>query len=175
MQQAEEDLLVIAAQQGNERAFDRLFKRYHKPLLRFAYKLAADRDIANDAVQDTWIKSTSSIRRLKDPRAYKSWLYRSVKWRVVDIQRQRIKRNEQQYPSEIENLEVKQNITIEDKDGLSVAINQLPPVEKQIIHLFYLDEMTLIEISLVLEIAVGTVKSRLNRARKMLKQKFENQ
>lgn len=175
MQQAEEDLLVIAAQQGNERAFDRLFKRYHKPLLRFAYKLAADRDIANDAVQDTWIKSTSSIRRLKDPRAYKSWLYRSVKWRVVDIQRQRIKRNEQQYPSEIENLEVKQNITIEDKDELSVAINQLPPVEKQIIHLFYLDEMTLIEISIVLEIAVGTVKSRLNRARKMLKQKFENQ
>ncbi len=175
MQQAEEDLLVIAAQQGNERAFDRLFKRYHKPLLRFAYKLAADRDIANDAVQDTWIKSTSSIRRLKDPRAYKSWLYRSVKWRVVDIQRQRIKRNEQQYPSEIENLEVKQNITIEDKDELSVAINQLPPVEKQIIHLFYLDEMTLIEISIVLEIAVGTVKSRLNRARKMLKQKFKNQ
>lgn len=61
-----------------------------------------------------------------------------------------------------------------DKDEtLSTALSRLPNIEKQIIHLFYLDEMKIAEISIVLEIPTGTVKSRLNRARQMLKQKYQ--
>lgn len=54
---------------------------------------------------------------------------------------------------------------------IGIAIDKLPKVEKEIIHLFYLDEMKVAEVAIILGIPTGTVKSRLNRARALLKQK----
>ena len=174
MYQAEEDLLVMAAQNGNQKAFSVIYQHYQKPLLRFAFKLCGDHEIAMDAVQETWIKCSNSLYKLKDPRAFKSWLYRMLRWKMTDLLRQKIRFNE--------NLETltdgiaDQSAQKEPDDTSEVisAINRLPLVEKQIIHLFYLDEMKLAEIAAVLEIPLGTVKSRLSRARKMLKQKFNS-
>jgi len=130
MLQAEEDLLVLAAQDGDHSAFEYLHKKYHKPLLRYAFKVCQNQEIAQDAVQNSWLKLAKNIRKLKDPRVFRELRY---------------------------------------------AINRLPSIEKQMIHLFYLEELKISEISMILGIPVGTVKSRLNRARKQLKQKFELQ
>jgi len=172
MLQAEEDLLVIAAQDGNHKAFEILVLRYQKPLVRFAYKISNDRDLACDAVQDSWIKSTKNLRQLKDPRAFKSWIYRLVKWRVTDLLRVQVK-NKARFDNEInDNLVVENQVSSDSQNDLSMAVNRLPAKEKQMIHLFYLDEMTIAEVAIILEIPAGTVKSRLNRARKLLQQKF---
>ncbi|TQV72217.1 RNA polymerase sigma factor [Aliikangiella marina] len=173
MHQAEEDLLVLAAQAGNRKAFNLIVKRYHQPLLRFAFKICGDEQIAQDAVQESWIKTTSGIRKLDDPRVLKSWLYRLVRWRTTDIVRKSAQINqsseefdESQYAQQLES-------TIDQSEELEAAISRLPPLEKQMIHLFYLDELKVSEIASVLETPIGTIKSRLNRARKLLKQKFE--
>jgi len=174
MQQAEQDLLVIAAQSGNHKAFNLLFLTYQKPLVGFAYKICGDQEMAKDAVQDSWMKSTKTLRRLKDPRAFKSWIYRLVRWRTTDLIRQKVSRkelDETDLDAQVETITPE--TSSDDTTELNNAINQLPPIEKQMIHLFYLDEMKLTEISAVLEIPKGTVKSRLNRARNLLKQKFE--
>ena len=179
MLQAEEDLLVIAAQSGNHKAFNVLVVKYQKPLLRFANRLCNDPQLANDAVQDCWIKSTKTLRQLKDPRAFKSWIYRLVKWRVTDLLRFQVKHkarfsaelNEKQF-IELDHLkqgDLKQSALKQSEIGM--AIDKLPKVEKEIIHLFYLDEMKVAEVAIILGIPTGTVKSRLNRARALLKQK----
>lgn len=177
MLQAEEDLLVMTAQSGNHKAFNALVIAYQKPLLRFAYKLGNDHELANDAVQDCWIKISKNLYQLKDPRAFKSWIYRMVKWRTTDLLR--VKNNDKTISEDkfIEEAIVDNSSQKNNQSELSSAINRLPEIEKQMIHLFYLDEMKLTEISLILDIPVGTVKSRLNRARKLLqhklKQKFD--
>lgn len=173
MNQAEQDLLVLTAQSGSQQAFGLLFKFYHRPLIGFAFKLCNDRELSNDAVQDAWIKAAKNIRQLRDPRAFKSWIYRLVRWKLLDLLRIRAREDNQfQELNEEIVAHIADNRTAPD-DTLSLALSRLPDIEKQIIHLFYLDEMKIAEISSILEIPAGTVKSRLNRARQMLKQKYQ--
>jgi RNA polymerase sigma-70 factor (ECF subfamily) len=181
MLQAEEDLLVLAVQNGSEKAFSLLFEYYQYRLLRFAYKLCQDSEMASDATQDSWIKVAKTIRHLNDPRAFKSYLYRVVHRRVVDLirQQQRITRLHSKFDSVLslegknKTAEIMEVNCFDESSAIMQAINRLSAIEKQIIHLFYLDEMKLSDISMVVGIPIGTAKSRLNRARKLLKQKFE--
>ena len=173
MHQAEEDLLVLAVQSGNQKAFRLLYERYHRPLLRFAYQLCRDQEIAQDAVQECWLKSASAIRQLNDPRAFRSWLYRLVKWRVTDFLRVQSRRKNDSEVFDESKHAVSVGMAVDETEQLSAAINRLPPLEKQMINLFYLDELSVAEIAQVMEIPQGTVKSRLNRARNLLKQKYD--
>lgn len=173
MNQAEEDLLVLAAQNGNQQAFALIYQRYQKLLLRFAYKICSDQEIAQDAVQEAWIKSASSIRRLHDPRALKGWLYRMVRWKTTDLIRQASRLQERTEEYDDSRYERELTSAVDESEELTTAINRLPSLEKQMIHLFYLDELKIDEIAVVLDIPKGTVKSRLNRARKLLRQKFD--
>lgn len=174
MNQAELDLLVLAAQNGNHRAFDLLVRHFHKSLVSFAVKMSKDVDLSHDAVQESWIKIAKNIRKLKDPRAFKSWIYRLVRWRILDLLKIR---NRELLRTEAvdENLLTDPHSEhSDDKDEASSLISQLPDTEREIIHLFYLDELRITEISIVLEIPIGTVKSRLNRARNLLREKYNN-
>ena len=173
MNEAELDLLVLSAQGGKPKAFGLLFAYYYKPLLGFAIKLSKDPELAKDAVQDAWVKASKNLYKLNDPRAFKSWIYRLVRWKVLDFLKRQSKESaclEQiLHESSIEFVDSQ----AQEGEVLSHALALLPMVEKQIIHLFYLDELTIAEISVVIEIPVGTVKSRLNRARKLLKKKCQ--
>lgn len=173
MNQAEEDLLVLAAQNGNQQAFGLIYQHYQKLLLRFAFKICNDKELAKDAVQEAWIKSASSLRRLDDPRVFKSWLYRMVRWKTTDLIRQKSQQQARVEEYQDERYEQQLSDAVDTSEELTAAINRLPALEKQMIHLFYLDELKISEIAVVLDIPVGTVKSRLNRARQMLRHKFE--
>jgi len=174
MNQAEQDLLVLTAQSGNQQAFGLLFKCYHKSLIGFALKMSRDRELAMDAVQEAWIKAAKNIRKLDDPRAFRSWIYRLVRWTLTDLLRRKTRQN-QHLQSYDETTDIDLTATSDNSDEtLTMAIKRLPNIENQMIHLFYLDEMTVKEISLVLELPAGTIKSRLNRARKLLKQKYQS-
>ncbi|SFB79871.1 RNA polymerase sigma factor [Pseudoalteromonas denitrificans] len=176
MHKAEEDLLVIAAQQGNEKAFTFLCKYYQTSLSRFAFKLCGDRHQAQDAVQDAWIRIAKKLKTLDDPRAFKSWIFKAVRWCTYDLMRKSL-RNEADCQQDI-SLE---NITAPEGDEIGKSehfttllslIEQLPEIDKQAVYLFYLEEMKISEIAQVLQIPSGTVKSRLNRARKILHERF---
>lgn len=171
MHQSEEDFLVLAAQGGDRRAIGVLYRHYYQRLLRYAYKVGGAHDVAQEAVQDAWIRAMKTLSRLEDPRAFRSWLYNLVRWRAIDLLRASNRYcEEQEEPLDEATLpEIDDN----DADELRLAINRLPSIERQIIHLFYLDELQVKEIAAVLHIASGTVKSRLNRARKLLRQRFD--
>jgi len=173
MNQAELDLLVLTAQDGNQQAFGLLFKFYHKALIAFAIKLGKNRELAKDAVQDAWVKAAKNIRKLQDPRAFKSWIYRLVRWKVIDLLRKLSRDDKRLEELNEETASTLVENQIEVDETLSTALSRLPDSDKQILHLLYLDEMKVREISVVLEIPIGTVKSRLNRARKLLKEKYQ--
>lgn len=178
--QSEEDLLVLTAQEGSHKAFNVLVERYHTMLIRFSYKLCSDQEIAKEATQEAWIKAAKNIYKLQDPRAFKSWVYRLTRWRTVDLIRKRqrddrlLDNNIDQDNLDYVSTESGDDIEQDSNTILNQAMEKLPAIEKQIIHLFYVDDMTVAEISIVFEIPSGTVKSRLNRARQLLRKKLES-
>lgn len=170
---AKEDLLVIAAQGGDTRSFDALFRVYNPALKRFAYRLSGDEQLAKDAVQETWITLSKTLRRLQDPRGFRIWAYKTVRWRVTDLARRLPPRSEP-LDTVPENAAAMLTPELEaTSDQLSALMKVLPDAERQILALFYLEEMKMTEIAAVIELPVGTVKSRLNRARSRLRKNMD--
>ncbi len=175
MHKAKEDLLVLAAQQGNEQAFTFLCRHYHASLLGFAYKLCGDEGIAHDGVQNAWVKLTKNLRSLDDPRAFKSWVFKTVRWSVYDLMRKSGRDNSViESGLSLATLVEPHNEPDERVQLLSQLLKRLPDIDRQVVHLFYLEEMKIGEVAEVLQIPIGTVKSRLNRARNALKVQIDN-
>jgi RNA polymerase sigma-70 factor, ECF subfamily len=171
MLQTEVELLVQSAQQNNSIAMEQLVRYFHPMLLRFAIRLTQNSANAQDVVQEVWIKTAKNIRNLRDPRAFKSWIFRAVRWQVADFYRSHSNYTQELGTNDGSAMLDEQAL---NNQMLTKAINQLNPDDAQAIHLFYLAEMTLQEISHVMEIPVGTVKSKLYRSRAALKAVFES-
>lgn len=170
---ANEDLLVMAAQGGDTRAFEALFKAYNPALKRFAYRLSSNEQLAVDAVQEAWITLSKTLRRLRDPRGFRIWAYKTVRWRVTDMARG-LPPISEPLDAVPESAATMPNLEPEaTSDQLSALMKALSDAERQILALFYLEEMKMTEIAAVLDIPVGTVKSRLSAARGHLREKIE--
>lgn len=167
MRQAEQDLLVLEAQQGNEQALECLVALFHPLLVKFAISISGNHALANDAVQDVWLHISKKLRSLNDPRAFKSWIYRAVRWRIIDLMRSKANQCDEYDNSsaltELDETELEQA-------QLKRSIDALPNQEREVIYLHYLAELSIAEVALVLKVPAGTVKSRLSRARNQLRQ-----
>ena len=170
MHQAQQDLLVLEAQSGNKKAFECLVIFFHPQLINFACNLSGNDALAKDAVQDVWISISKKLSKLEDPRAFKSWIFRALRWRVLDL----IKAKAYQFqPIENANLSIELDESAIARKQLRKMIEKLPDRDRSVIYLFYLAELSLAEIAQVMEIPLGTVKSRLNRSRATLQQQLQ--
>lgn len=167
MKQPTEDWLVLEAQAGNVQALGLLYQRYNPALVRFAFRLCSDDQLALDSVQEAWITLSKTLKKLKDPRGFRVWAYRTVRWRITDEIRKRGIETEPLHETEHSSESTTPDATAAQ---LKTLLNRLSAEDKHTLTLFYLNELTLIEIAAVLEVPIGTVKSRLNRARNQLRQ-----
>ncbi len=172
MEKAKLDLLVIEMQTGCEKAFDQICRYFHPSLLRFAYKICAHEQMAHDAVQNSWLKMAKSVKSLNDPRAFKSWVYQLVRWQTLDLLK-KVNNDVLDFNTDEVDVAFSDETDVDHSDLLSL-IDCLPDIDRQAVYLFYLEQMTLAEIAIVVETPIGTIKSRLNRARKFLKEKLES-
>ena len=165
-----DELLVMRTQNGDMKAFSLLVKRWQPALLRQAYRLTRNDDAALDVAQDTWQAIARGIYRLKSPQAFKTWSFRIVSNKSANWIKDQQKQRKLQDESEI-SLE-EQDSGSENIELIRRALNELPVKSKTILSMFYLDNHSVKEISEILSLSTGTVKSRLFYARKMLKEKF---
>ncbi len=168
MNQAEHDMLVLTAQDGGREALQALVRHHHRSLLRFALSLCGNRALAQDAVQDAWMTVARRLRRLEDPRAFRSWIFRAVRWRTLDL----LRRSEAA-AARLDDIDEpgdggRAGAANERQLDLAAAIDALEPIDRQALELHYLAGLKVAEIASVLEIPPGTVKSRLHRARNRL-------
>ena len=171
MVKAEVDLWVLEAQAGDRRAFEKLFGYFNPAFGRFAYRLCGDHQMARDSTQDAWIEISRGLKRVKDPKAFRSWAYRMVRWRTTD-QMRKINRSETDLKTEIPDGREPSDAT---PDQMQRLIQSLPAEEASVLSLFYQDELGLAEIAVIMEVPVGTIKSRLFRARARLRQQIEGE
>lgn len=175
MEAAEQDLLVMAAQDGSRGALESLVRLYQRELLRFAYGQVGDPELARDAVQEAWIRVAQNLRKLEDPRAFRAWVYRQVRWRLMDQLRRAQRRDGlSQDGGEIgdEGAQARANARNHD---LQRGLSKLSLAEREPLALFYRHGLSIQEIAEVMQLPSGTVKSRLHRARQQLKQAMEGE
>lgn len=170
--------LVEAYLAGDKTALAALVKRWHKLFCDKAYWLVKDKDVAKDIAQDSWTTIIHKIDKLKNPNQFKYWAFRIVCNKSTDWLRQQAKNQKRiiGYDMEIESSEGHYSEDQIQKQILLKAINALPTNQNEVVKLFYLQDYSLKQISELLNISVGTAKSRLFHAREKLKNtlKYKN-
>ena len=166
-----DETLVVAFKAGDQKALTVLVKRWHKLFCEKAYWMVKDKDVAKDIAQDSWSTIINKIDALKEPKQFKYWAYRIVCNKSTDWLRLNAKKrnNSIDYEIDIKNEDTNYSENEQLKQLLLKTVNDLPPNQKVVIKLFYLESYSLKQISNLLDISVGTTKSRLFHAREKLK------
>jgi RNA polymerase sigma-70 factor, ECF subfamily len=170
-----DEYLVVLAQGGSRKAFDRLVRRWTPRLMRFSAREVGAATLAGDIVQETWMAATKGLTRLEDASLFPAWLYRIAHRKCVDAirdnQRQRRLMARAQAEPEAGPGSVNPSTTF-DFGSVTGAIGQLSEEQRDVIHLFYGEELSVADIAAVLGVPGGTVKSRLFHARESLKKQL---
>lgn len=159
--------LVVRSQQGDRAALNSLVEFWQERYLLYALRRLESRDAARDVTQETLISICRNLGKLKDPVTYPSWSYRILERRCLDWLRKTIRERDL---IEARN-ELPEVASTENKDaeiGVGQLLGKLEPEIRSLLQLYYIDELSISEISLVLNVPRGTVKSRLFYARKTL-------
>lgn len=170
--------IVIQAQHDEEVAFEALMEKYGRLVYYIAIQKMGNAADAMDVVQETFIEVRKSIKNLKEPRYFKSWLNRIVYSKVARFYEKRRDRvmdeNELRTVHKLQEQRVYMNPEKHvhfqtDRDILHHCIHKLKPIYQDVLILQYFEECTMVEIAEILGIPQGTVKSRISSAKKELK------
>lgn len=168
-------LLVLQYQSGDKKALGILVKRHHNRFCSHANWYLSDLEASKDVVQDCWSIIMNKLRSLRDPNSFSSWAMRIVTRKSIDFLKYNKTKREKLRQYQYTNLEGTNNVEKNTEIvKLPQAIKSLPNNQQIVLRLFYTQEYSLIEISNILEISVGTVKSRLFHAREKLKTILKN-
>ncbi|NNE01701.1 MAG: RNA polymerase sigma factor [Eudoraea sp.] len=166
-------LLVLQYKGGDRKAMATLIKRYHNQLCSHAFWYTRDMDLAKDVVQDSWHKALGSIGKLKDPNKFSSWIMTIVTRKSLDrldeIRKERVQKEHIRHTLKPRRQEPESRYNPELLQRLKSGIQNLSIDHQTVVRLFYLQEYSMKEISEILGISAGTVKSRLFYAREKLK------
>ena len=160
---AQESLWVLRAQSGDREAFDRLLGAVEEPLRGYIARLLGDRELAEDTLQDVFTIIYRKLGWLHEPALFRAWAFRIASREAF----RRLKR-ERRWLEQVRDREVLEGVAAEssplpafDPEELARLVAEISPASRAVLVLHYYHEMTLVEIADVLEIAIGTVKSRL--------------
>lgn len=183
----DESAIIERCKQGDITAFDELVRRYERRVYNFAYRMAGNYDDANDIASEAFIKVYNAIDTFRGDANFTTWLFRIVTNLYLD-ERKRSKAHMNIPLDEYIDLE-ESSVTrqIEDPspglqdlieageraDVLARAICDLPDYQRIMVLLFHTQGKSYEEIAEIIGLPIGTVKSRLNRARLALKEKLE--
>lgn len=172
-----DEALAQGVQQGLQTHLSILVERYHAPLLRYLLHMSHEnRQLAEDLVQETFLRLLANIAQYRYPRPFRPWLYTIAH----NLLRDHFKRADTQRTGTMPDDELDQwqsklpepdtaVATQETEQQIIIAIQQLPQHQKETILLRYVEDLSLREISDVLKIPLGTVKSRLSLGLKQLR------
>lgn len=182
----EKDWLKKAAK-GDSAAFEQLVLKYQTQVYNLCFRVMGNAEDAADMAQETFLKAWRNLESFHGEAAFSTWLYRLASNACMDQLRSMRRRPVQSLtvtdtegeeqtidvpdsaPSPEDNL-----INKEERELLQKAMGALDPQERQILTLRVVNDLSYTEISEVLDLKEGTVKSRLARARDHLRKKLEN-
>ena len=175
------------ADHEKQEIFDKEFLPHIHSMYNFGYRLTLDRDDAKDLVQDTYFKAYRFIESFQKGTNAKAWLFRILKNSFINDYRKKVKEPNKVDYQEVESYynsdDVERQITPDLRvealrdmigDEISNALNALDVDFRTVIILCDLEGFKYEEMAKILDIPIGTVRSRLHRARQLLKEKLSD-
>ena len=173
-----EQLPVLQARAGEPAAWDTLFRRYQMPLYVYVFELVHDEQAGLDLVQETFIAAVRHIGGLRDDSKFGSWLFgiahqKSIQhWRKQireEILRDEVVGNPDGSDDSPDNLLIRR----EQEAEFMHLLNELPLSQRSVLLLHFIEDFPLEAIARITETPIGTVKSRLHYAKKLLRKMLE--
>ena len=177
--------LISSFQNGNEDAYVELVKRYRDRLISFVYRFLGDLDLSEDIVQDTMLKVYTHKHYYKQIAKFSTWIY-TVAGNLAKTELRKRKRRKETILSHMSTDDRKYEIPSKDlaseeiiqgeyaERDIQKAILQLPVHFRTVVILRDIQELSYEEISKIVKVPLGTVKSRINRARLQLQQMLKD-
>lgn len=186
---ADEQALIQRCKNGDVGAYDELVRRYEKQVFNCALRITGNYNDADDIAQEAFIRAFNSIQTFRGDAVFTTWIYRIVTNVYLDERKKSkahrttsldeyIELDENAVARQIEDDSPSPEEVVESKErarALQAAINTLPDYQRLIVTLYSFQHKSYEEISEILHLPIGTVKSRLNRARLALAEKLADQ
>jgi RNA polymerase sigma-70 factor (ECF subfamily) len=169
--------LVTRAQNGDRNAFSELVRIYAQGVMNVIYRMCGDAQLAEDAAQETFIQAWLHLASFRPQSSFRNWLYRIGVNTATDM----LRKQKHILPDDLEDLQLRdpqpgpEGVFSQEEQTALVqrAILSLPDTSRAVLVLREYEGMSYHEIADALDIPIGTVMSRLNYARKLLKDKLE--
>ncbi len=184
----EDRMLIERAQKGDATAVSTLVRKHQERAYQYAFRLTRNSEEAADVVAESFVRVNNAVRNFKGNSAFTTWLYRIVTNCYLDHRKRERTRqalsldthapsalggDENDAPREIEDSTYRPDRDVESRARAELverALKKLPDFQRAMIVMYHMEEMSYEEIAASLDLPLGTVKSRLNRARLSLRE-----
>ena len=178
MDQSDEDLMK-ATQKGDREALGVLVRRYQEQLFAFAVRNLGDREVAGDVFQETFIRVFSRRSTYDSKRKFRPWVYQICLNLCRDHFRKQARKRQEPLEEQREVVDTRPGPDLKLErlqlaERVKDAIHQLPEKQKQVFLLVHYQQLSYPEVAEVLELPLGTVKSRMFHAQKRLAEALED-
>lgn len=183
---SEEKRLIERSRRGDRAAFDQLVRRYERTIFNVAYRLANSHDDAADIAQEAFVRAWNNLKSFRGDAAFSTWLHRIVTNAFLDDRKRRRARPTRSLDEALDLEENSVARQFEDPSPgpaalaegderrriLERAIQTLPEAQRIMVVLYHSQGLAYEEIAEITQLPLGTVKSRLNRARLALRDRL---
>jgi len=183
----DENVVIQRCKMGYSEYYEVLIKKYESMLYKYCFYLTSSEEDTKDLFQETWFKVFSKIHLFSEKYLFKNWLLSIATNTYKDWYRKqkrwstKMKRyfTTEKMEEEMASIPTKSHLPEEEylfkdtSNELKELVVALKPHYKMVILLYYFEDKSIKEISYILDIPDGTVKSRLNQAKKLLKRELE--
>lgn len=170
------ELLVIRCRRGDPGAMAELVDRWERPLFYYIRRLVDTEEDAWDLLQDVWLKVIREVRKLREPGAFPTWVYRIARNTAISHLRKKVPaRSLTTEEGDLEIPDGNPDEAVKDLEAAEVhrALATLSLPHREVLTLRFLEDFSLAEIAQVTGAPEGTVKSRLFHAKRALREAME--
>jgi RNA polymerase sigma-70 factor (ECF subfamily) len=161
-----DELLVVRCQLGERDAFAELVRAWHDPVWTYVRRMLGPAD-ADDATQEVWLAVLRGLPRLRQPDRFAPWLFTVARRAVINRLRAEYARPETIGDAEPAGPDPVDRVL--DRAELVAGLAEVPVREREMLILFYVGDLSLQACAEICAVPVGTVKSRLSRGRRILR------
>jgi RNA polymerase sigma-70 factor (ECF subfamily) len=173
-----DELLVVRCQRGDQEAWGELVRRYNDRLWYYLRRLSEDDETARQLLQDVWLQVLRGLRSVRQADRLAAWLYTVARRAAMTHYRARYASVEQLDETSVEQAvdDVTDGETqFDNAELVHYGLSQLGWIEREVLTLYFLQDLSIEEIASTLGVPPGTVKSRLFRARCQLRDVLERE
>ncbi len=180
MEDNTDEELALLVQNGDKEKFGQIMDRYQPKLYRYGRRFLSNKDNIEDAVQDIFIKTYQNIKSFNTAQKFSPWIYRIAHNTFINTIKKDSKGPVYLFDFDtlishtvVEDPIVREREANEIKRIIDQSLSNVPVKYREVIVLYYLEDLSYKEISDILQIPIGTVGVRVMRGKEILKEKYK--